>query len=82
MLCCNAHGKHNKFDQVRSVFEEIKVECVQPYLLTYSTLIDVYSRAGLHKEAMEIFRESSILYLYMPYARTGWWNLLCRCLMR
>ncbi|CAG7873291.1 unnamed protein product, partial [Brassica rapa] len=40
-----------------NVFAEMKRERVTPNLLTYSTLIDVYSKGGLYKEAMEIFKE-------------------------
>ncbi|WZZ49955.1 hypothetical protein YC2023_050062 [Brassica napus] len=35
----------------------MKRERVLPNLLTYSTLIDLYSKGGLYREAMEVFRE-------------------------
>lgn len=35
----------------------MREERVSPNLLTYSTLIDAYSKGGLYREAMEVFRE-------------------------
>ncbi|KAM0957661.1 hypothetical protein ACFX2A_026290 [Malus domestica] len=36
---------------------EMKEERVSPNILTYSTLIDVFSKGGLYAEAMKVFKE-------------------------
>ncbi|TQD79627.1 hypothetical protein C1H46_034804 [Malus baccata] len=39
------------------MYNEMKDERVSPNILTYSTLIDVFSKGGLYAEAMKVFKE-------------------------
>ncbi|KAK1315519.1 Pentatricopeptide repeat-containing protein [Acorus calamus] len=48
---------YGRYDAIKYLFEDLKAESITPNLLTYSTLIDVYAKGGLYKEAMDIFKE-------------------------
>ncbi|PSS14740.1 Pentatricopeptide repeat-containing protein [Actinidia chinensis var. chinensis] len=50
-------GKQGMYDKVKELFQEMKIEHLSPNLLTYSTLISVYSKGGLYGEAMEVYKQ-------------------------
>lgn len=45
-------GKARKWSHIESLWEEMKVKGIEPINSTYGTLIDVYSKGGLKKEAL------------------------------
>ncbi|XP_039117613.1 pentatricopeptide repeat-containing protein At3g23020 isoform X2 [Dioscorea cayenensis subsp. rotundata] len=45
-------GRAQRWDHVRNLWREMQFKCITPTNSTYGTLIDVFSKGGLNKEAL------------------------------